>query len=244
MTSMFAIVEMNGCILNLAVKKPAMVVKTVHRTMQTSSAKITRATTGSPVKSNTWPKTAPVLIPLCIMMVAAVMPIPTIRPMDRSVPASRINPAFFAILMDKQEKGLLVLTVGAIVAAVVGVVLYVRKKEVGFLCATAVSIVTAVIFRFANHVLPLSKSFNEPTTNQIAYWAICNGLIALIVTMFFYAVTKKKEGMTIESYGIKANGRTILASLGTAVFGVAILYAVLFLIQAVFGTDFSLTTHP
>ena len=90
---MFAIVEMNGCILNLAVKKPAMVVKTVHRTMQTSSAKITRATTGSPVKSNTWPKTAPVLIPLCIMMVAAVMPIPTIRPMDRSVPASRISPA-------------------------------------------------------------------------------------------------------------------------------------------------------
>ena len=57
---------------------------------------------------------------------------------------------FFAILMDKQEKGLLVLTVGAIVAAVVGVVLYVRKKEVGFLCATAVSIVTAVIFRFAD----------------------------------------------------------------------------------------------
>ena len=149
---------------------------------------------------------------------------------------------FFAILMDKQEKGLLVLTVGAIVAAVVGVVLYVRKKEVGFLCATAVSIVTAVIFRFANHVLPLSKSFNEPTTNQIAYWAICNGLIALIVTMFFYAVTKKKEGMTVESYGIKANGRTILASLGTAVFGVAILYAVLFLIQAVFGTDFRFWT--
>lgn len=150
--------------------------------------------------------------------------------------------AFFAILMDKQEKGLLVLTVGAIVAAVVGVVLYVRKKEVGFLGVTAVSIVTAVIFRFANHVLPLSKSFNEPTTNQIAYWAICNGLIALIVTMFFYAVTKKKEGMTIESYGIKANGRTILASLGTAVFGVAILYAVLFLIQAVFGTDFRFWT--
>ena len=67
-------------------------------------------------------------------------------------------------------------------------------------------------------------------------------MIALIVTMFFYAVTKKKEGMTIESYGIKANGRTILASLGTAVFGVAILYAVLFLIQAVFGTDFRFWT--
>ena len=29
-TSMFAMVEINGCILNLAVKKPAIVVKKVH----------------------------------------------------------------------------------------------------------------------------------------------------------------------------------------------------------------------
>ena len=34
MTSMLAMVEMKGCILNFAVKKPAIVVKMVHSTMQ------------------------------------------------------------------------------------------------------------------------------------------------------------------------------------------------------------------
>ena len=45
MTSMLAMVEMNGCILNLAVKKPAMVVNTVHSTTQTTSASSTRTST-------------------------------------------------------------------------------------------------------------------------------------------------------------------------------------------------------
>lgn len=38
MTSMLAMVEMKGCILNFAVKKPAMVVKMVHSTIQTTRA--------------------------------------------------------------------------------------------------------------------------------------------------------------------------------------------------------------
>ena len=62
-TSMFAIVEMNGCILNLAVKKPAMVVKNVHRTTHAASARTTLPATGTPVKSKTCPNTEPVLIP-------------------------------------------------------------------------------------------------------------------------------------------------------------------------------------
>ena len=93
MTSMLAMVEMKGCILNFAVKNPAIVVKMVHSTMQTKSARNTRPSSGTPVKSKTLPNTEPVLGPLCMMMVAAVMPIPTIRPMDRSVPASSISPA-------------------------------------------------------------------------------------------------------------------------------------------------------
>ena len=65
----------------------------VHSTMQTMSAKNTRPSRGMPVKSKTFPNTEPVLGPLCMIMVAAVMPMPTIRPMDRSVPASSMSPA-------------------------------------------------------------------------------------------------------------------------------------------------------
>ena len=93
MISMVDMVEMKGCILNLAVKKPAMVLKMVHSTTHTTRARMTRAGTGIPVKSKICPNTPPVLMPLCITMVAAVMPMPIIRPMDRSVPASIIRPA-------------------------------------------------------------------------------------------------------------------------------------------------------
>ena len=92
-TSMFAMVDMNGCILNLAVKKPPMVVKHVQSTIHINSANTTLKPMGMPVKSNTCPKTEPVLIPWCMMMVAVVIPMPTIRPMERSVPVRRISPA-------------------------------------------------------------------------------------------------------------------------------------------------------
>ena len=92
--SMFAIVEINGCILNLAIKKPAIDANPVVRITHTSSANIAlELVPGIPVKSKIWPNTPPVLIPLCIIMVAVTIPIPTIRPTERSVPVNRINPA-------------------------------------------------------------------------------------------------------------------------------------------------------
>ena len=91
--SMLAIVEINGCILNLAIKNPAIIAKNVASTMQTTNAKIALFTGPILEKSNMWPNTPPVLIPLCIIMVDATIPIPTIRPTERSVPVKRINPA-------------------------------------------------------------------------------------------------------------------------------------------------------
>ena len=63
MTSMLAMVEMNGCILNLAVKKPPMAVKHVHKMIHITRANTTLTPMGMPVKSNTCPNTAPVLMP-------------------------------------------------------------------------------------------------------------------------------------------------------------------------------------
>ena len=93
MISMFAIVEINGCILNFAVKKPAIDVKQVVKMMHMISASSTRSGVGTPVKSKICPNTAPVLIPLCMIIVAVTMPMPTIRPIERSVPVRRISPA-------------------------------------------------------------------------------------------------------------------------------------------------------
>ena len=93
MISIFAIVEINGCILNLAMKKPAIMENTVVKITHINNASNAFAVGAIAEKSNTCPNTAPVLIPLCMMMVAVTIPIPTIRPTERSVPVKRINPA-------------------------------------------------------------------------------------------------------------------------------------------------------
>ena len=93
MISMFAMVEINGCILNRAMKNPAIMANAVVRITHINSANSAFAVAGIAEKSNTWPNTAPVLIPLCMMMVAVTIPIPTIRPTERSVPVNRIRPA-------------------------------------------------------------------------------------------------------------------------------------------------------
>ena len=62
-TSMFAIVEINGCILNLAVKNPAILVNKVQSNIHAIRAITTLAPTGTFVKSNICPNTAPVFTP-------------------------------------------------------------------------------------------------------------------------------------------------------------------------------------
>ena len=49
-TSMLAMVEINGCILNFAVKKPAIVVKKVHNSTHMNNAKIILTGTGMDVQ--------------------------------------------------------------------------------------------------------------------------------------------------------------------------------------------------
>lgn len=90
---MLAIVDINGCILNFAIKKPAIIAKHVVRIIQTTKANTALPAGAILEKSNICPNTPPVLMPLCIIIVEATMPIPTIRPTERSVPVKRINPA-------------------------------------------------------------------------------------------------------------------------------------------------------
>ncbi len=79
MINIFAIVEINGCILNLAMKNPAVIANTVVKSIHTHNANIALDAGAIPEKSKTCPNTVPVLIPLCMIMVAVTIPIPTIR---------------------------------------------------------------------------------------------------------------------------------------------------------------------
>lgn len=163
---------------------------------------------------------------------------------------SALYPAVcFSTLMDKKATGLNVLAVcGGVVCAVniVFAVLYFKRKEKGRALAMSgaavVSLVAALAFVFDDKVLALSGYFNEPTTNQIAYWAVSCGLIALIVTLMFYGISRKKLGTQSKDYGVRLKVMPILASFATAVVVVVFAYAVLYLMQAIFGVDFRIWT--
>jgi len=168
---------------------------------------------------------------------------------------SALIPAIlFPTLMDKQASGMQVLSIIAIVilcacviAAVIGFVAARKKDEneskyknvgIGGVVMAVLSLVILLVVKKADAILALSHFFNEPTTNQVAYWAIVSGLIFALVTVGFYYFDKKNTGIKFDDYGISSRVSTIVASLIIAVLTVVAAYLVLFVIQAIFGTDF------
>ncbi|NGZ75062.1 serine aminopeptidase domain-containing protein [Saccharibacillus alkalitolerans] len=168
---------------------------------------------------------------------------------------SALIPAIlFPTLMDKQAGGLRVLTIVAIallfvsiVSAVVGFVsgrksAAMKHVGIGGAVLAIVSAVLWILFAKADGIVPLSPFFNEPTTNQIVYWALVSASITAFITFAFYYFNKKRSGASFGDYGISLNPVTIVASLCTAALAVAVGYLLLFAVQAVFGTDFRIWT--
>ena len=83
-----------------------------------------------------------------------------------------------------------------------------------------------------------SPFWSAPTVNQIAYWTIICTMISALIMSIVYIVVKAKQGLTYESYGLKACPMAILAALCTAVVTVIAVYAVVFIIDLIFKTDF------
>jgi hypothetical protein len=174
---------------------------------------------------------------------------------------SLIPAILYPTLMDKQAGGLhtlsaisIALLVVGILTAVVGFVLAGSKKSeseksamlrnfgFGGAALSVVSLLMWVLFANAKHILALSKTFNEPTTNQVGYWALISALIMTFVTIGFHYFNKKQAGTRFEQYGITRAPITIVSSLCTAVVTVAAAYLILFMVQAIFGTDFRIWT--
>ncbi|MFC5470237.1 serine aminopeptidase domain-containing protein [Cohnella suwonensis] len=175
---------------------------------------------------------------------------------------STLVPAIlYPTLMDKKAgsidalgtTAIVMLVLFAVVAAAAFVMANAKKDDAaasakmknigkgGALLAVA-SLVLWLMFDRAAHLFPLSPFFNEPTTNQIVYWAVVVAVITALVTFAFHYFSKKDAGTRFSHYGISLNPSTILSSLCAALIAVAIGYAVLYAVQAIFGTDFRIWT--
>lgn len=155
---------------------------------------------------------------------------------------------FFGTLMDKQKGGLMVLAALSGLALLLGIFSLVRdasKKTStlkGSILLVVVSALTTLLFLFAGNVLKMGPFFNEPTVNQIAFWAVSCGLIALIVLIIFFVFFKKNQGTDFRAYGVPFKLKPILASLLTACLTLVIAYGLLFLIQHFLKVDFRFWT--
>lgn len=180
---------------------------------------------------------------------------------------SLIPAYFYSALMNKKADGMSVLILAAnviIIAAAVSIITfwceYIHKSKltgaeeraeaktkafkatISVLVLAAFAIILRVLLKNAGKIIVLGNTFNEPITNQVAFWAVISGVIAAIIMICFYYLSKKPAGTKFKNYGISFSIPTILASLIIAVIAVAAGYGLLWLTQAVFTTDYRIWT--
>lgn len=166
--------------------------------------------------------------------------------------ASLLPAIFFPALFNKSIEGMRPLLWGAIIIAALGIVWLFNKSTQDQANTSTIWHKAGVIALFtvllaiwivrAESFIRLGRTFNQPTTNQIAYWAVASGLIAALVNVLVYYVESENRGATLANYGVVFQPMVIVSTLAAAVVTVIAGYIVLWLMQAIFGVDFRIWT--
>lgn len=160
--------------------------------------------------------------------------------------ASLLPSIFFYGLVNGQPGtgSVLVLFWLAIASAAAGVIALFRNKEkntrIGAGCAVLFSCLLAVVCRTTMY--SNNQFWTAVGLNSIVYWTVASGLICAVVLSLVYTFMLAKQGYTWKDYGIVWKPKTILAGLCAGLLAVIAGYAVLFLVDAVFKTDFRIWT--
>ncbi len=104
------------------------------------------------------------------------------------------------------------------------------------------ALLLAVLAKAGPAVFHTSHYFAEPTNNQIIFWADACALISLLILSFVYFQKERTRQVAFSSYGVGAPLKSVLASLAAAVLTIFSVYLLLYIVQAVFGTDFRIWT--
>lgn len=70
-----------------------------------------------------------------------------------------------------------------------------KNIAVGNVLLAIVTLVIWLVFNYADQIVVTSTYFNEPTTNQIVYWALVSALIMIVVTFAFHYFSKRMQGL-------------------------------------------------
>ena len=158
---------------------------------------------------------------------------------------------FFPALMNKSGSGITILKYFGWIMLAVGVIAFIfrliNRKErelksviAGPLLLSVTSLILVLVLSNPGSVFKMSAFFNEPTTNQILYWAMVVTGVIIIITIAKYYFDKKNSDISLEQYGFVVKGKTILSAFFTALLAVVTGYIILFIVEAIFTTDFRL----
>ncbi|SHH23851.1 serine aminopeptidase domain-containing protein [Thermosipho atlanticus] len=159
---------------------------------------------------------------------------------------------FFPTLMDKKGVGMDILKYSSITlmiaSAIIGIIVALRRKEkakstiLGTILIVLANLSLLLTIIYSNKMFKLSSYFNQPTTNQILYWAIVVAEVVLIIELINYFTIKKPAGASSKHYGFLVNPKSIIVSLITVSIAVFLSYLVLYIVDFIFKTDFRIWT--
>ncbi len=104
------------------------------------------------------------------------------------------------------------------------------------------SIIQFFFLRGRDSFVATTETFGAPTANPTLFWAINVAIIILMIMVSYHYIARKPEGVTIAHYGVKANAKSVLAAFVTATIAVVAGYVLLYLVDAIFKTDFRIWT--
>ncbi len=152
---------------------------------------------------------------------------------------------FFTALYDGGEPGKTILFWCAIAVGAAGLVLGIlgrgnKRSLIAGIIAAVAGAALAVVCKtslYADNAVWVA-----PVVNSIAYWTLACALIALLIMAVVFVLAKGKDGAELKDYGVVLKPMAIIAGLCTALVTVAVAYCVLFLMDALFKTDFRIWT--
>lgn len=127
----------------------------------------------------------------------------------------------------------------SVAIAAVSVVLAVLKKDAGKYVPAGIALVAGVveaIFCRKLDVLFTASRWTAPGVNPVAIWTIMCGVLVLMVLAFMAVISK--ETPKLADYGVVLKGGPVLGGLIIAVVTAIVSYLLLFLVDAIFKTDF------
>jgi len=156
---------------------------------------------------------------------------------------------FFPTLMDKQADGLLLIQRACELVMVASVLMlvyaYVKEKGARFsrIGSAGLAFFGALTMRYmstdAGKLFVQSAWFNQPTTNQIVYWAIMCALVAvMIIAVIHFFDRGQNPAFDFKSYGISISCKQVMLALGLALTLVIAGYALLYTIDYLLVVDF------